>query len=270
MRLFASAVAVLAAALAVPVHADEPVPSSCGLHPVHVVRPGCVPALTSEVREPGITLPNLVPNVADAYIVGFQGVTPTMFFDTHAQNLGAVPLQLSFSGIENPETFKASQCVSWTAGRVCRDQREVGGFSWHEPHAHFHYNGFADYQLRRLAPDGRPDYSDAGLVARSEKVSFCLMDSRKVGSAGSPAPFYLTCTPTVVGISPGWTDVYAPTQPGQQLPLGGVTDGRYALIVSVDYANRLYETDDTDNVVEVTIDISNGVRDLAIVGHHYP
>src|SRR5687768_12609630 len=274
------AAALLAVGLGSPAQADDPIPGSCKLHTPQVVNPGCAPALTSELRQPGITLPNLVPNVETTYIVrpfviDENGTTvptgpPRLFFDTWVQNLGTVPLQLAFEGVEDPQTAAASQCVSWTS-RICREQRPVGGFSWHDEHTHFHYNEFADYQLRRLGPDGRPDYSDAGFIGRSEKVSFCLMDSRQVDPDAPPTPpSYLTCTPTVEGVSPGWTDIYAASREGQQLSLEGLSDGRYSLIISIDYADRIYETDNSDNVVEATLEISGGVTAVSVVERHYP
>ena len=51
------------------------------------------------------------------------------------------------------------------------------------------------------------------------------------------------------GISPGWRDVYTSDLDGQQIPLAGVPRGRdYALVITADPSNRLWETDETDNV----------------------
>lgn len=260
--------------------ADEKlVPVSCKVHPRHGLNPGCVPAATSEVRDPGTTLPNIVPDVQDSFIFpelvwdpessSWVAGTPMLHFDTRAQNLGTVPLQLTVEGVTNPESAAVSQCVSWTA-RICREQRPVGGFTWHDEHAHFHYEEFATYEVRRLAPDGSPDYSAAGLIDASEKVSFCLVDSQAVREDASPIAPYRACTPTVQGVSPGWTDIYDAWLPGQQLYLEGVSDGRYALVVRLDYANRLSETNDDDNVLEATIEISAGVTQVAIVDRRYP
>jgi hypothetical protein len=212
------------------------------------------------------TLPNLVPTVENVSIQTWRtlddgfSTEPGLFlwFDTRAQNLGTVPIQLTVDKVDTPESSTVSQCVSWlaAAGHVCRATEQVGGFTWHEAHRHFHYQDFAAYQLRRLTADGRPDYSPSGLLQVSEKVSFCLIDSQKVRDDAAPMFFYGTCLPTVQGISPGWTDVYAPEMEGQNLSVQGLADGRYALIINMDYGNTLRETDDTDNYIEVTIEIS--------------
>jgi Lysyl oxidase len=273
--------AVAAFGLAAPPgHADEDdgsVPGSCRLHPTHVVNPGCVPALAEDVREPGITLPNLSPDVRTVAVqrpwildeetqTYFQG-SRVLAFDSWVQNLGDVPLELVADDPQNPTT--ALQCVSWT-GHVCREKRVVGEYVWHEEHAHFHFTDFADYQLRKLTPEGRPDYSADGLLAISEKVSFCLVDGSLIDVLDPAPPFYLSCGPTLQGVSPKWADVYGTGTQGQNLPIEEFGDGRYALIVTMDYANRLYESDDTDNVVELTVEVSGDMTQATIVDKHRP
>ncbi|MBW3668056.1 MAG: hypothetical protein KY443_02475 [Actinobacteria bacterium] len=274
--------AVCALMLPAAVGADSvgPLPVECKPDPVTVVGTGCLPALFDPVTDPGITYPNLVPDVRQVLIqvpltfdpetgTLFEG-PPTLFFDTWAQNLGTVPLQLTANEVNDPESVAVSQCVSWTATRVCRGTQSAGDLTWHQAHRHFHFTEFASYELRRLGPDGRPDYSDAGLVSMSDKVSFCMEDSKRVNPDALPAPFYKACSPALQGVSPGWTDIYPPGVPGQNLALIGVTDGRYALIIDMDYANRLYEADDGDNLLEATIEISNNLTEVAVVDREYP
>lgn len=224
--------------------------------------------LDDYLGDPGRTYPNLVPNVGEVSVqnnrkdetseIGFeQGVF--LWFDTWAQNLGDVPMQLTVDEVESIQTSTVSQCVSWRSveAHVCSKSEPVGGFAWHEDHTHFHYQEFAAYQLRKVLSNNRPDYSDSGLVKVADKVSFCFIDSDRV-QGSTPGPFYtvFACeAPLVTGISPGWTDIYGPDLPGQNFDIEDVPNGRYALIIDMDYANRLHETDDTDNYVEVIIDI---------------
>lgn len=274
-----AALTVLALGLQAPARAVAPLPDSCKTHPTKAVNPGCVPAVKEGVTEPGITLPNLVPDVREVFVLRpfvldpetetFYEGEPHLFFDSWAQNLGTVPVQLTVDSVESPESSTVSQCVSWTA-RVCREQRRVGGFSWHDAHRHFHFNEFAAYELRRLGADGRPDYSASGLLATSEKVSFCLMDSQQVDPDAVPVPVYNACVPAVQGISPGWTDIYTSDLEGQQLPLTGLGDGRYSLIIKLNHARNVLESDYSDDVVEVTVEISNSLQDAQIVGRNYP
>jgi hypothetical protein len=257
-------------------HAEEDdgvVPDSCKLHPRHVVNPGCVPALESEVVGPTAGLPNVVPDVQSVavYRTFVPGPDPNTFvegdlvlgFDGWVQNLGEAPLEILADDPDNPST--AEQCTSWTLSYLCEDRHEVGEYAWHEPHSHYHFQDFADYQLRRLGLDGRPDYSDAGLLARSEKVSFCLVDSTLVDTLDPAPPLFLTCGPDRQGVSPGWADIYDVGTPGQELPIEGLPDGRYALVVSMDHPNRIAETDDTDNTLEVIVELSGNGTEAAIV-----
>lgn len=217
---------------------------------------------------PGHTYPNLSPNVVDVRVMNYRLIENDMglfvengqflWFDTRAQNLGTVPVQLTVDKVDTPESSTVSQCVSWrlAEAHVCRETASVGGYTWHDEHHHFHYEDFARYQLRTVADNGRPDYSATGLVGVSEKVSFCFIDSEKVREDARPTQFYATCLPSVQGISPGWTDVYTADMAGQNFPVDHLPNGRYAVIIEMDYRNTLYETDQGDNYIEVTIEIS--------------
>ena len=234
------------------------------------------------------TYPNLVPNVEDVQIQTFR-FTETAFetglflwFDTRAQNVGTVPLQVTIDEVETPETSTVSQCVSWRSSEahLCRETELVGGYEWHDAHSHFHYTDFAAYELRALAPDGRPDYSDAGLLRKSSKVSFCFYDIDLVDDTKPTPPFYTTAdclAPVIMGVSPGWTDVYGSDLEGQNLDIAGLPNGRYVLITDMDYQNTLRESSDADNLIEVTIEISDtddpnfpAGRKAEIVGRRWP
>lgn len=244
--------------------------------PAHAADP-----LAPVLGDPGTTLPNLVPDVR--HVEFFQQTTtdlvtgtsvpvgpPRFLFDTWVQNLGAVSLQLTAEDLADFEDTPVSQCVSWRTDRLCREQRPVGGFGLDPDHGHFHFEEFAAYELRRLLHNGRVDYSNRGLVASNGKVSFCMIDSAQVRDDAFPVGYYRGCGTAMQGVSAGWADIYSAGLPGQEFPVESLVDGRYALVVDLDYANRLYETDDTDNVVEVTVEISGNVTQVAIVGRNRP
>lgn len=227
------------------------------------------PVLDPVVGDPGDTFPDLVPDVT---VVGaYQTITfdpdtgqavegpPEMFFDTWSKNLGEVALDLQSDEPTNVTNPAVSQCTSWYDGEdlVCRERRTVGGFELHPTHGHFHFNDFGRYELRRLLQSGSPDYSSRGLIDISDKVSFCLIDSTPVRSDARPVPTYVLCGSTREGISAGWADIYTSDLEGQQLSLAGLSDGRYALVVTMDGANHVFESDDTNNRVVVTVQLSN-------------
>ncbi len=263
---------------AVPAAASPEVPSSCKVHSRHVLNPGCVPALMDSTTVDGY--PNLVPDVNDVFItpeILFDPNTNTFsegrmlfWFDTWAQNLGQYPAELWADQPLDRSHSTVSQCVSWTETYVCREKVPAGDFTWHEEHQHFHFNDFADYELRRLDSGGDVDYSASGLVGVSEKVSFCLMDSQRVRPDALPLGTYATCTNSRQGITPGWTDIYDASLPGQQFSFNGLADGVYALVIDMNTSANLREADYTDNHVEVIIDISATNRTAQILEKRRP
>lgn len=243
------AVAALAMGFGAPVQADDPLDPYLG--------------------NPGTTLPNLVPDLHGILVQGtfvfdeasqtFVPGPPALYLDAAAKNLGTVPLQLT------ADETTVSQCVSWRADHLCREQRPIEGLSsWSS------YPGFATYELRAFLRNGRVDYSARGLLARNENNSLCLRDYERIAEDASPTPFYVSCSAVVQGISSGWLDKYDFAQPEQQLSLGDLPDGRYALVISMDNENLFHETDDGDNLVEVTLELSGDRTQVAVTGKRYP
>ena len=120
----------------------------------------------------------------------------------------------------------------------------AGCMRYHAAHGHWHFEGFARYELRRL--------SDRALVASSQKVSFCLIDSvrRYPDLSGSPGSrYYDQCGKNrSQGISVGWADVYGAGLPGQWIVVNGVPNGEYCVVSTADPLRRIVETDDSNNV----------------------
>jgi hypothetical protein len=247
---------------------DGLVPDSCKPHPTHVVNPGCVPAVVEDAQSYSRTYPDLVPDVTQVYVgwdftfdpeTGtFTQTNPKIHFDTWSKNLGPVPLDLVSDDLTAQESASVSQCLAWRPDYVCRERQTVGGFVAHPEHGHIHFEGFASYELRRLLADGTPDYSTAGLVDTSDKVSFCLIDLEQVRADAVPVPTYLFCDGKREGISPGWADIYGAFLEGQQFPVAGMADGSYALVITMNPMGNVFESDHTNNRVAATIELSGG------------
>lgn len=230
-----------------------------------------------ELVDPGWDVPNLVPAVTfvevgywyeqdpDGNIIQSP---PNIRFSVSVRNVGEYPMDFLGDPSEDPVNDIAEpnvqQCVSWTE-KVCRERRQVGGFMWHAEHKHFHFQDFATYELRRLRAPGKVDWRERGLLQIAPKVSFCLMDTQP-SRPDSPPPFYTVCLTANQGISPGWEDVYANFLDGQGLSIEGLPDGQYALAVRLDPNNRLYETDDTDNLTALVVEIHGNGTQARIVG----
>ncbi len=126
-----------------------------------------------------------------------------------------------------------------------------GNFEFHEDHEHWHIEGFARYELWRMAnysawlgsgrTQGTPDW-------QMEKTGFCLMDLVKVEELpGSPSSsvYPTQCGRSVQGISVGWGDVYTWRLADQWVDVGTapLPDGEYVLRSVADPLNVLQESD---------------------------
>jgi hypothetical protein len=119
----------------------------------------------------------------------------------------------------------------------------AGCFRYDAKHGHWH---FGDFELFRLL-----DPQSGVVVAAHHKVGFCLVDDFATypNLPGSPGrPQYVRCAQDATqGISVGWTDIYSASLPSQWIDVTHVPAGHYCLAITVDPANRLQESDDTNN-----------------------
>jgi hypothetical protein len=115
-------------------------------------------------------------------------------------------------------------------------------FEFSPCHRHFHFLGFASYELRDAA-DRR--------VGFGHKQSFCMTDSRRY--SGTRARRF-DCE--LQGITAGWGDRYAFDLDGQWVDVTGVPPGAYTLIVTVNPEGRLPERGGgAPNVIRVAVTI---------------
>jgi hypothetical protein len=128
-------------------------------------------------------------------------------------------------------------------------------FHDHPKHNHWHVLDFSKYSLRS---------EKTGELAESQKVGFCLLDLGEPFGFPIPAKpekryFGGNCgsgsstPPAVMGISPGWSDVYSYSTPGQQIKISGLPRGRYCLTSEADPLNNIIESEDTNNGVELRL-----------------
>ncbi|MCC6486970.1 MAG: hypothetical protein IT364_05670 [Candidatus Hydrogenedentes bacterium] len=129
---------------------------------------------------------------------------------------------------------------------------EAGVFVYHPAHEHTHLANWARYRLREvLEGDGV-----GPVVARSEKTSFCLLDSLIYDDSlpGFPGfPVYVNCGVGTQGISVGYQDLYDKSLPDQWIDITGVPGGTYWLESEVDPANHIIEMDETNNTARVKL-----------------
>ena len=165
-------------------------------------------------------------------------------FGTTVVNAGEGPLEMV--GTYDPATDRtqAIQRVRTREGGMV--ERSVGSFVFHPGHRHWHFEDFTMFELWSHRPDG----SLEELLATSGKMTFCLRDTDRVAPSlpdAAPRASFTACGEEVQGISVGWGDTYGPSLPGQELDIGDLPDGRYAVRSTADPDNRLVETDETNN-----------------------
>ena len=216
-------------------------------------------SLTAAAPAAGARLPDLLPVVdaAKGYVYGWEYDTKQISgrtllrLTTAVGNGGAGPMEIRGGTINPDDTQNVFQRVFLEGGGFT--DRLAGTFTYHPSHRHTHFDDFAAYRLRPILPGG-----GAGEIAASgEKVSFCLLDTDRYAPSlpGSPAlPRYMTCD-AFQGISVGWADVYDKTLPDQWIDVTDLPDGRYWLDVVIDPDNSILESDETNNLARVPIDL---------------
>lgn len=130
------------------------------------------------------------------------------------------------------------------AADVVVGRPEAGNPSWEFDacHEHFHFEGYASYQL----------LTDAGeRLPIGNKNGFCLRDLDNW--TGSATCGRYDCDYQGIGV--GCADVYTPDLACQWIDITDVAAGTYELLVTVNTENVIRESDTNNNSASVTIEI---------------
>ena len=205
--------------------------------------------------DPDLLLPDLqtLPPEELYVAVDRDAGTREIRFSTTTVNQGEGPLEMA--GDYDPATgrTRATQRIESVAFDGVVEQ-DAGDFVYHPGHSHWHFESFTEFELWTYDRDGEI----AELVASSDKMTFCVMDTDRVDGAPTDAPAraaYVGCNDETQGISVGWGDTYGASVSGQQLNITDVPDGRYAIRSTADPEDRLEETDETNNTVTVYVEL---------------
>jgi hypothetical protein len=206
-------------------------------------------------------LPDLVPDVGGTWLDyvwldfhdGVYTYGPAVLsFDLLTKAVG-VPLDLR---ADDPVAGSpVSQCTAWLAGLACTERSPLAGVRWEGDGLRYRFDDYARYELRALDAGGAVDFSAAGLLSSRAKPADCPFDASEPDGDGLPPPRYPWCTPASAGVSPGRMDVAASGIAGQDVPLDGIGDGRYALVVFLNPDGRLLEESVANNRLVVVVDI---------------
>lgn len=170
---------------------------------------------------------------------------------TGTPNIGAGRLELR-GGAVLPNGQQVNQ-------RIYRDdatfwERPAGTFTYHQGHAHIHFDGWCRYRLRAKLPNGDP----GAILAVGQKTSFCILDLVTYDSSlpGYRNPgYYSGCGSTVQGLTPGMADIYSKGLTDQWVDITGIPDGDYFLEAEVDPDGLILEADETNNIGRIPIHV---------------
>lgn len=116
---------------------------------------------------------------------------------------------------------------------------EDQGFEYSDCHGHYHFEGYAEYELKDTAGD---------VVARGHKQAFCLLDSTQV-DGNRPPQFHCGFQ----GITSGWSDVYGAGLDCQWVDITDVPNGEYVLSIGINPERAIPESNYDNNVVEIPV-----------------
>lgn len=161
--------------------------------------------------------------------------------------------------------------------------RWAGSMTYHPNHGHSHFDNWGVYELR--IPTADPNPLNWPIVGTGAKLGFCLMDygtctyyngycrdannniiTNNIANYGLGGGGY-NCNPTQQGISVGYADIYYQNLDGMYITLPpGTCNGDYAVVVQIDPARNLLESDYTDNVMwaPITLTEQTGPQNVTI------
>jgi Lysyl oxidase len=190
----------------------------------------------------------------------FGGAQRCLRFSVGPMNSGAGPYEARFdAGSARPNA--EGQLEGPVIQRIYRGDgshldRSAGRFVFHERHGHFHVQDMLSYELLRVVDPARGRLEPTG---EGRKASFCTLDLMiaDFGRFESQPSRYTdedVCfrppnsdTTLVMGITPGWSDVYTWDLPDQYVEFGAGSPGYYVVRAVVDEPNTIRESREDDN-----------------------
>jgi len=217
-----------------------------------------VPSIAA-LAGPGGDLPDLVSDPAERPITSVHSDGRLLLrFDGFVSNrLGAGPLEIRANDPDGPAPLAhrmraveqwAGTSAPAVGGRLVGPR--PGGppdvrFEVADGHLHYHLKNAAEYSL------WTEDRAAQVAIAQKTEAGFCLEDSTRRGSS-APA-VYLSDTndfcrdvPLVMGISPGWRDLYHRDLAYQWVDVSSVQPGLYQLATRVDPTDVVVEQDEAN------------------------
>ena len=195
-------------------------------------------------------------------------------FAAGAMNLGAGPLDITFSGVaattalDRASAVPATQVLHHADGTT--QERPAGSVYFHAPHKHVHYEGALVYELHRVVDERR---GRTVRIGPGHKSGYCMVDyliadwlaidqqaygEGTLSNCGSLQNLVVgsalygpsgTDWQGRIGWSKGWGDVYPNWRQGQYVEFSQGIDrpGTYLIKTRFDPDDRLLESNENDN-----------------------
>jgi subtilisin-like proprotein convertase family protein len=161
--------------------------------------------------------------------------------------------------------------------------RTAGSMTYHPSHGHMHVDDWGIYTLRTATSDPNP--LNWPIIGTGSKLAFCLMDYGTCStynghcedSSGtiinnSNAPNLglgggsYGCSPTIQGISSGYTDIYYQSLDGMWINLpAGLCNGQYWIVVQLDPYNYFLESNELNNVLATPVTLTQQGGSVPVV-----
>jgi hypothetical protein len=116
-------------------------------------------------------------------------------------------------------------------------------FEYSECHDHYHFNGYAEYELRE---------TDGSVAAVGHKQAFCLLDFYQYPGTSEEGVHY-DCGNQ--GIQAGYQDVYDENLDCQWIDVTDVPEGDYTLHIELNVDHVLLESNYENNVADIPVSI---------------
>lgn len=180
--------------------------------------------------------PDFVAIAPSSFYIDDRSGRKLLRFPTAIGNLG--PGQLQIRGRVVGTMTQGTQEILDDSGRVV-ETKDVGSFTYHPNHGHFHVPKVATYELRRGGPDGE-------FLQSGKKVGFCMEDSIRIRD-GSETARVPDCSPTLQGITRGFADVYSAALREQTFDLTDLPSGTYTLVIHLNPMHNFLESNPNNN-----------------------
>jgi Lysyl oxidase len=218
------------------------------------------PAGAASDREPDLRM-----DQARSLQIQNTGGRKLLRFDSIVVNAGAGPFELR--GTENTgssQMRKVEQRIFDDAGGSRYVTTPATMVFGGDGHNHWHVRNLQDFELTRLD-------NGAKVSPPTAKMGFCFFDNVRYSSS-TPQTYTQptgacaggsSAAQTMMGLSPGWGDLYGANLPDQYIDITGQPAGRYRLTLIADQDNWFVEGNNANNFS--WIDIQLGAKKPRIV-----